>query len=270
MLNASFCGVVDITGDQAVQLQDRNMTLRGNPWKEMLYEHFSGKFADIPVKGVIWDYEFGLRKVPAWLRTLETVTVVDLSYCDVKEIRAGMFPPSLELLLVTNQGSGLRLHADSFEGLPNLRWLWLDSNRLTEEDMHPGLFGETNLEDLHINNNGFPHFDAEALFPGSSGQTLERLDLRNGNLTSIGGDSETNFRGLTGLVRIYMGDDAVEAVGNHRLGEGIAADAFEGLTELGTLSLTNTGLTALPEGVFSGECAGASERRGLGSRLARC
>jgi Leucine-rich repeat (LRR) protein len=171
-----------------------------------------------------------------------------------------MFPPSLEFLDLSNQGSGLRLHADSFEGLPNLRLLWLDGNMLTAEDMHPGLFGGTNLERLSIMNNGFPHFNAEALFPGSSGQRLRNLDLRNGDLTSIGGDSETNFRGLTGLDTLDMADDALEDVGNHRLGEGIAADAFEGLTELSVLYLTNTGLTALPEGVFSGECAGASER----------
>ena len=29
MLNASFCGVDDITGEQAVELQDRSMVLHG-------------------------------------------------------------------------------------------------------------------------------------------------------------------------------------------------------------------------------------------------
>ncbi|GMI54614.1 hypothetical protein TeGR_g7513, partial [Tetraparma gracilis] len=57
MLNASFCGVNEITVGQAVELQDRNMVLHGNP-----------------VTRLEWPYEYALTKIPAWLRTLEKVT----------------------------------------------------------------------------------------------------------------------------------------------------------------------------------------------------
>ncbi|GMI36496.1 hypothetical protein TeGR_g15056, partial [Tetraparma gracilis] len=131
MLNASFCGVDDITGEQAVELQDRSTVLHGNPVRE-----------------ITWAYQNQLTKIPAWLQTLEKVQKADLGYCDVKEIKGGAFPASLEELNIQNQVAGLRLHPDSFEGLSKLQWLEISTNKLTEDDMHPGLFGDAKLEKL--------------------------------------------------------------------------------------------------------------------------
>ena len=78
MLNASFCGVDDITGEQAVELQDRNMVLHGNPVTE-----------------ITWTFHNELTKIPAWLQTLEKVQKADLGYCDVKEMKGSAFPASL-------------------------------------------------------------------------------------------------------------------------------------------------------------------------------
>ncbi|GMI52414.1 hypothetical protein TeGR_g2961, partial [Tetraparma gracilis] len=173
MLYASFCGVDDITGEQAVELQDRNMVLHGNP-----------------VTWITWTYQNQLTKIPAWLRMLEKVTYADLGYCDVKEIKGGAFPASLEELNIQNQLAGLRLHPDSFEGLSKLWSLDISTNKLTEDDMHPGLFGDTKLEYLYfLGNPGMLNFDAAALFPGSSGQQLLWLGLENCGLTGIGGDA---------------------------------------------------------------------------------
>ena len=69
MLNASFCGVDDITGEQAVELQDRNMVLHGNPVTE-----------------ITWFAQNQLTKIPAWMQTLEKITHADLGFCDVKEM----------------------------------------------------------------------------------------------------------------------------------------------------------------------------------------
>jgi hypothetical protein len=231
MLNASFCGVDDITGEQAVELQDRNLVLHGNPVTE-----------------ITWAYQNQLTKIPAWLRMLEKVAYADLGYCDVKEMKGGAFPTSLEELWIRNQLAGLRLHPDSFEGLSKLRRLDISTNKLTEDDMHPGLFGDTKLERLYFEGNlDMLNFDAAALFPGSSGQQLEYLNLWNCGLTGIGGESGTNFNGLLGLeeeLRLQL----------NNFGDGIAEDAFSGLTRLTFLHLGGSNLTSLPAQVFAGEC----------------
>jgi hypothetical protein len=131
-----------------------------------------------PVTELTWAYQGALTKIPLWLRMLKKLTHADLAYCDVKEIKGGSFPASLEGLNMKNQFAGLRLHPDSFEGLSMLEWLDINTNKLTEDDMHPGLFGDTKLEHLNIMGNpGMLNFDAAALFPGSSGQHLEELYL---------------------------------------------------------------------------------------------
>ncbi|GMI24835.1 hypothetical protein TeGR_g6113 [Tetraparma gracilis] len=228
MLNASFCGVDDITGEQAVELQDRNVVLHGNPMTE-----------------ITWFAQNQLTKIPAWLQTLEKVTYADLGYCDVKEIKGDDFPASLEELNIQNQVAGLRLHPDSFEGLSKMRRLDIGTNKLTEDDMHPGLFGGTELEWLVIM--GSPdmlNFDAAALFPGSSGQQLGELTLENCGLIGIGGESGTNFHGLLALEQLDLKEN--------NFGDGIAVDAFGGLERLTKLLLDDSGLTFLPARVFSG------------------
>jgi hypothetical protein len=169
MLNASFCGVDDITGEQAVELQDRNMVLHGNT-----------------VARLEWTYESELTKIPAWLKTLDKTWYANLDHCNVKEIKGGTFPGSLEVLWIKNQVDGLRLHPDSFEGLSKLREVEISANKLTEDDAHPGLFGDTKLEKLFIYGNTELHnFDAAELFPGSSGQQLGYLHLANCGLTRV-------------------------------------------------------------------------------------
>ncbi|GMI24037.1 hypothetical protein TeGR_g11498, partial [Tetraparma gracilis] len=163
MLNSSFCGVDEIDGGQAVKLQDRNMTLHGNL-----------------VTRLEWPYELELKKIPAWLRTLEKITEANLGYCDVKELKGGAFPASLEKLNIKNQGSeGLRLHPDSFEGLPNLWFLEASTNKITEDEMHPGLFaGATSLSELHLEGNPeMRRFNATELFPGGS-KIVSLIDLK--------------------------------------------------------------------------------------------
>jgi Leucine-rich repeat (LRR) protein len=205
MLNASFCGVDDITGEQAVELQDRNMVLHGNPVTE-----------------ITWAYQGALTKIPAWLRTLEKVTYADLRYCDVKEIKGGAFPASLEELIIRNQrGDGLRLLPDSFEGLSELWYLEISTNKLIEDDMHLGLFGNTKLAWVDFQGNPeMLNFDAAALFPGSSGEQLSFLHLDNCGLKGIGGESGTNFHGLLALEELRLSDN--------NFGDGIAEDAFAG------------------------------------------
>lgn len=229
MLNASFCGVDYIPGSQAVELQDRNMVLHGNPVTE-----------------ITWAFENQLTKIPTWLRTLEYVTLAELQFCDVKEIKGGAFPVSLEWLGIGNQIDGLRLHPDSFEGLSKLRRVAAMSNNLNEDDMHPGLFGDAKLEELHIAYNQILNFDAAALFPGSSGQQLESLTIQSCGLTEIGGGSATNFHGLLVLKEL---DLAINDFGNR-----IAEDAFHGLTELKRVEIYDARLTSLPAQVFAGEC----------------
>jgi hypothetical protein len=228
MLNASFCGVDEITGTQAVELQDRAMVLHGNP-----------------TTIVMWAYQSNLKKIPAWLRTLEKVTLVNLEFCDVAELKAGAFPATLDFLYIGNQRSGLRLHPDSFEGLPNLLYLDISTNKITEDDMHPGLFdGLTNLGQLFMyGNTEVRNFNAEELFPGGTG--LDFLNAKQCGLTAIGGDSGTNLRGMRALniLDLSVNDFA----------DRIEADAFDGLASLRDINLAYCGITSLPAHVFSGE-----------------
>jgi Leucine-rich repeat (LRR) protein len=225
MLNASFCGVYYITGEQAVELQDRNMVLHGNP-----------------VTQITWAYENRLKKIPAWLQTLEKVKKADLQYCDVKEMKGGAFPASLEELNIKNQMTGLRLHPDSFEGLSKLKWLEMSTNKLAEDDMHPGLFGDTKLVYLGIQSNpDMLNFDAAALFPGGS-RRLQYWNCERCGLKSVG-DDKTNFHGLSELREIILSFNPLTS---------IDVTSFDGLGELETLAIAQTSLTSLPAGVFSG------------------
>ncbi|GMI32024.1 hypothetical protein TeGR_g5082, partial [Tetraparma gracilis] len=229
MLNASFCGVDDITGEQAVELQDRNMVLHGNPVTE-----------------ITWAYQNELTKIPAWLRTLEKVWKADLGYCDVKEMKGGAFPVSLEELTIKNQVAGLRLHPDSFEGLSELEKLEILTNKLTEDDMHPGLFGDTTLVELNImGNRDLLNFNAAALFPGNSGQKLDYLHLENCGLTGIGGESGTNLHGLLALEVLWLSENT--------FGNRIAEDAFADLDALAYLFMNSAGVTSLPVNFFGGD-----------------
>ncbi|GMI54081.1 hypothetical protein TeGR_g10254, partial [Tetraparma gracilis] len=246
MLNASFCGVDDITGEQAVELQDRNMVLHGNP-----------------VMQITWAYQGALTKIPAWLRLLEKVSYANLEYCDVKEIKGGAFPASLEELNIKNQVAGLRLHPDSFEGLSKLQWLEICTNKLTEDDMHPGLFGDAKLEKLmFLGNPGMLNFDAAALFPGSSGQQLLWLGLENCGLTGIGGESGTNLNGLLALEELWLGRRGV-GEGKNDFGDGIAEDAFNGLAAAAASLGPEVGGERVVDAVVA-HCAGLFARKNAG------
>ncbi|GMI20151.1 hypothetical protein TeGR_g6874, partial [Tetraparma gracilis] len=237
MLNASFCGVDDITGEQAVELQDRKMVLHGNP-----------------VTQITWNFQNRLKKIPSWLQTLEKVTYADIGWgCDVKEITGGAFPASLEELNIQNQITGLRLHPDSFEGLSKLKWLEMSTNKLTDDDMHPELFGDTKLKWLMIYGNpDIVNFDAAALFPGGS-RSLQYWDCSTCGFKSFG-DDKTNFHGLSELreVRLSANIHLSSSDTSANPLKSIDVTSFHGLSELETLYIADASLTSLPAGVFSG------------------
>jgi hypothetical protein len=254
MLNASFCKVDEITGPQAVVLQHRSMMLRGTPIIEL-----------------DWMYQGGLTGVPAWVRTLEKLQTVYLGFCGVQELKKGDFPLRLVTLTVDHQqGNGLRLHEDSFEGLTELYNLNIGANFLTNEDMHPGLFAENNkLRYLYVGaNTDLTKFNATELF--SANNNLWELELFQenpgvGGLTGVGGDSGTTFKGLKELLVLDLEKNMISV---------LHEDAFDGtdpieiklmenqLTtiEVGAFSIDKKGmwkidlmsneLTTLPEGVF--------------------
>ncbi|GMH78359.1 hypothetical protein TrLO_g9996 [Triparma laevis f. longispina] len=179
MLNASFCGVDSITGADADKLQNYNLDLRGNN-----------------ITKISWVGQGQLKKIPEWVRTLDSVTVADFTFCDVKEILKGSLPASLESLKVDsqNEDSGLRLHSDSFDGLSSLRTLKMANNQLTEDDMHFGLFGELiSLQRLEMQRNyELGMFAASELFP--NGSKVDFLSLED-----VGFSDRSDFVGLENL-----------------------------------------------------------------------
>jgi uncharacterized protein YjbI with pentapeptide repeats len=243
---------------------------------------------------IYWEYQTLLQQVPTWLRTLEKVVDANLGYCDVKEMKKGAFPASLRALVICAQryaSGGLRLHPDSFEGLPNLRAFEACGNQLTEDDMHPGLFaGATSLELIDLNDNGeLRKFAASELFPGGSSSmriihlldcgvsegtdfqglpNLEYLDLDQNDFTE--NDMQPGmFAGATSLETLYLEE-------NPRLSKFAASELFPGgSTSLTFLDLSNCnlsegtdfqglpnlewlnlyGVVHLPSRLFSGLCS---------------
>ncbi|GMI54287.1 hypothetical protein TeGR_g13767, partial [Tetraparma gracilis] len=232
MLNASFCGVDHITAEDAIKLQDHNMLLHGNDVVE-----------------IHWAYDYGLKVIPTWLRTLEKVTYANLQYCDIKEIKGGAFPASLERLDINNQVSGLRLYPDSFEGLVNLRLLgaWgvgslthltASGNRLTT--LEAGLFDHTrHIQVVYLRDN-----QIESLPPGMfRGVGAAELHLSTNALTSLPADV---FEGMGSLWNLRLGDNKIEE---------LPPGVFQGLGSLAELHLGVNELTTLPAGVFDGLAA---------------
>ncbi|GMI53358.1 hypothetical protein TeGR_g8605 [Tetraparma gracilis] len=236
MLNASFCDLDEITGGQAVKLQDHNMVLHGNP-----------------VTRLEWPYELELKKIPAWLQTLEKVAYANLGYCDVKEMKGGSFPASLEELIIENQGSeGLRLHPDSFEGLPNLLFLDMSTNNITEDDMHLGLFaGATSLSELYLYGNPeMRWFNATELFPGGS-KTLGRLNLDNCGLKE-----GTSFQGLPYLKYLRLTADEISHMADTSylaLAEVRAFDSAGTLIAPSGVEMYSFGWGGIPENCIDGD-----------------
>jgi Leucine-rich repeat (LRR) protein len=253
MLNASFCKVDEITGGQAVVLQHRSMMLRDNPIIEL-----------------DWKYQGGLTGVPAWVRTLEGLTYANLEFCGVQELKKGDFPPSLAGLRVDHQqGNGLRLHEDSFEGLTRLHTLDISFNYLTNEDMHPGLFAENNaLSTLYVGGNtDLTKFNATELFSANS--MLWQLEMFQelpgvGGLTGVGGDSGTTFKGLNNLRTLHLEKNMIAVLHEDafddtdpmkiKLNENqlttIEVGAFSSEKGMWEIDLYDNKLTTLPEGVF--------------------
>jgi hypothetical protein len=220
MLNASFCGIDEITAAQAAELQDRNMTLHGNSLEE-----------------IDWSLEVRLTKIPEWLRTLERLKVVTLLGADVKEMRGGAFPPSLEDLDINTQITGLRLFPNSFEGLQNLRVLDATWNQLTEDNMHPGLFaGATRLRELDLSmNSDLGKFAASELFPGGS-EAMAEL-----HLDDCGLGEGTDFQGLPNLQRLDFSFNSF-----------IPSRLFSGLCSLQLVALAGYDESEMSDDMFAG------------------
>ncbi len=134
--------------------------------------------------------------------------------------------------------SGLAsLDEDLFDGLTYLQWLYLHGNSLAslDEDLFDGL---TSLQRLYLHGNSLASLD-EDLFDGLT--ALQRLYLDGNDLTSL---HENLFDGLTDLEDLNLDANMLTA---------LIADVFDGLDDsLTDLYLRDNGLTALPEDIFDG------------------
>ncbi|GMI54307.1 hypothetical protein TeGR_g13771 [Tetraparma gracilis] len=218
MLNASFCGVDDITGEDAIKLQDHNMLLHGND-----------------VVKVHWAYNYDLRVIPTWLRTLEKVTYANLQYSAIKEIKGGVG----SLAHLTASGNRLiTLEAGLFNNTRNLIYLSVSGNRLTT--LEAGLFDHTrHIQVVYLRDN-----QIESLPPGMfRGVGAAELDLSTNALTSLPADV---FEGMDSLWKLILGDNKIEE---------LPAGVFQGLGSLEHLTLDGNELTTMPTGVFDGLAA---------------
>lgn len=228
MLNASFCGVAEITVAQAVALQYRNMTLVDN------------RVTEVP-----WGGYSTLTTLPRWLRTLDKVVRVDISGTGIEVLPENAFPRSTESVFM-NGHSVASLRPGAFQGAPHLRYVTMRFGLQRSESLHlpPGLFGDNKVVDLYLAETAL-RFDAQALFPGDSGEHLQILELQDTHLTSLGGNSGNNVQGLSSLAILHLSDN--------NFGDNIQAGALSDLKSLKQLFLRNAGIRTLPARVFSGK-----------------
>ncbi|XP_012541547.2 peroxidasin homolog [Monomorium pharaonis] len=131
-----------------------------------------------------------MPRVPA------NVTVLDLRFNSIAEVRAGSFHGLGKLhTLLLNDNHIRRLPVDAFEGAPNLRILYLYKNRL--EYIAPGAFaGLPRLEQLYLHHNHL-----REIRPGTFNDlpALERLFLHNNKLHRLPADAFVNVGPMTRL-----------------------------------------------------------------------
>ncbi len=175
------------------------------------------------------------------------------------DVTAAQLEAITDTLNLTTQGIA-NLKTDDFQGLTNLRYLYLGENALTSlpEGVFSGLASlrsidlQTNaltalptnvlrdlpnLSGLYLSGNALTTLP-EGLFSGLS--NLRSVALHRNTLTEL---PEGLFSGLSNLSSLGLGYNALTT-----LPEGL----FSGLSNLSSLSLGYNALTTLPEGLFSG------------------
>ena len=126
------------------------------------------------------------------------------------------------------------LHPDIFDGLNKLRTLSMRDNNLGS--LHADIFdGLDALNWLDLSDNRLSSLP-EGIFDGLP---LTKLHLDGNQFTSLRSDTFSDLTKLTTL-----------GVGNNDLGS-LPEGIFDGLYDLGTLRLTNIGITELPDGIFA-------------------
>ena len=166
-----------------------------------------------------------------------------------------------DLALSDNDFSSNSLPADVFDGLTDLRRLYLHRSGLAslDEDLFDGL---TYLQWLYLHGNSLASLD-EDLFDGLT--SLQRLYLHGNSLASL---DEDLFDGLTALQRLYLDGNDLTSLPEDLFDDlssledlnldanmltALIADVFDGLDDsLTDLYLRDNGLTALPEDIFDG------------------
>lgn len=131
------------------------------------------------------------------------------------------------------------IHPEAFAGLPDLRILYLDNNKLGDRDPSWPLFmgSLTQLAELSLAGNDLPWL-AEGLF-GSLNE-LVQLDLSHCKIRNV---SASAFRGLDQLRGLKLHSNLLSAVPTH---------AWAVLAHLETLTLGQNNLTRLESAAFAG------------------
>jgi len=130
----------------------------------------------------------------------------------------------------------LRLRPGDFAGLPNLRFLPLRGNRLTE--LPAGVFdGLRSMEQLDLSDNQLTALPEDVF---ADMRLVESLDLGHNQLSEL---PQGVFLGLTKLQRLVLSGNRLTT---------LPPDVFAGLRRLEDLFLTANQLNELPPAVFQG------------------
>ena len=162
-------------------------------------------------------------------------TVCDLSHQGIASLSSGDFNGLSNLrTLYLNDNNLSSLPEDIFNGLSNLQWLRLGGNELSSlpEDVFDGL---SKLEQLSLGSNELSSLP-EDVFDGLS--KLKQLSLGSNELSSL---PEDIFNGLSKLYTLYLEGNKLSS---------LSENIFDRLYNLCYLRLNNNYLSSLPEGIF--------------------
>ncbi|KYN12827.1 PREDICTED: peroxidasin homolog [Trachymyrmex cornetzi] len=160
----------------------------------------TGATVECPQKCVCYNNTMQVRcmflKLIQVPRVPPNVTVLDLRFNSIAEVRAGSFHGHKQLhTLLLNDNHIRRLPVGAFEGAPNLRILYLYKNRI--EHIAPGAFaGLPRLEQLYLHHNHL-----REIRPGTFNNlpVLERLFLHSNKLHRLPANAFVNVGPMTRL-----------------------------------------------------------------------
>jgi Leucine-rich repeat (LRR) protein len=136
---------------------------------------------------------------------LYSENIIDLSYCNIIEIKKDAFPILNATILKLDNNKITKIEDGAFNNLINLKELYLNNNNITKIEV--GIFNEfSNLEKLDLSNNHITKIDPKSL---SNLSYLEELNLSTNQITTL---TKNEFYGLNSLKNLDLSNNKITEI----------------------------------------------------------